>query len=72
MIKWLLIVMAGIVLLSGCATFKNWMTTQDAAKLAEELRLIERLLNENQNSQQLYVPPNLGEALSKMKFKRDF
>jgi hypothetical protein len=60
------------MLLSGCATFKNWMTTQDAARLAEELRLLEQLLNENQNGRQLTTPPNLGEALSKMKFKREF
>ena len=63
--KWLLIVAMGLVLLSGCATFKNWLSTQDAAKIAEELRLLEQLLNQQQVSRSLDVPPDLGEELSR-------
>jgi hypothetical protein len=69
---WILIAVIGLVLISGCATFKDWMSKTDTAKLTDDLRLLEQLLTEKQNSQQLYIPPNLGEALSRMKFKREF
>ncbi len=65
--KWLLIAL-GLVLLSGCATFKNWLSTQDAVKVAEELKLIEQLLNQQQGSLNAEVPFDLGNELSKMKF----
>ena len=69
--KWFLIAL-GLALLSGCAGFKSWMTTHDVTKRADDLRLLESLLNNNQASRQLTAPPNLGEALSKMNFKHQF
>lgn len=65
--KWLLIAM-GLLLLSGCAGFKAWLGGPDAAKLAEELKLLEQLLNEGQVGRQLEAPFDLGKELSKMKF----
>jgi uncharacterized protein YceK len=62
--KWLLL-MLGLVLISGCATLKKWLPKQDAATLAAELRLLERLLNSEQSGRSLDIPLDLGKELSK-------
>jgi len=67
--KWLILAMLGLVLFSGCATLKKYLPNQDAATLAAELRLLERLLNSEQNGRSLEIPMDLGKELSKRGLK---
>ncbi len=67
--KWLTLTILGLVFLSCCATLKKYLPQQDAATLAAELRLLERLLNNDQGGRSLEIPIDLGKELSKRGLK---